>query len=354
MYRKTYKEIDLDNIKYNIKTIINKYNNYQYYFGVVKANCYGSGIKCIPSMIESGINYLAVATLDEALEIRNNNINTPILCLGHIDKNYIPICIKHNIAITINSIDYVTELKNIDLANLKVHIKINTGMNRLGINNIDNLNYIIKNLKKDNAIIEGLYTHIYKASDKNDTLKQINLFTKMYNETIDKNIKIIHFQASEALERYQKPSFINGCRLGIIMYGFNEVNNIKLKSTYKLYSEIIQIHHIKKDETVGYGAKYKAKEDEIIGVVALGYADGIIRENTGRYVYINNKPYKIIGNICMDMLFVKIDETVNLYDQVEIIKDNNHIKKIAKHLNTIPYEILCSISSRVLTTYKKD
>ena len=136
------------------------------------------------------------------------------------------------------------------------------------------------------------------------------------------------------------------------MYGFNEVNNIKLKSTFKLYSEIIQIHKIHKDETVGYNAKHKAKNEELIGVVAIGYADGIIRKNIGRNVYINNKPYEIVGNICMDMLFVKIDNNVSLYDKVEIIKDNEHIKEIAKHLDTIPYEIMCNISNRVPNIYK--
>ena len=154
------------------------------------------------------------------------------------------------------------------------------------------------------------------------------------------------------MERYEKPEFVNGCRLGIIMYGFNEVNNIKLKSTFKLYSEIIQIHELNSGDTIGYNGIYKADDTEIIGVVAIGYADGIIRKNTGRYVYINNKPYKIVGNICMDMLFIKIDDTIKLYDKVEIIKDNNHIKEIANYLNTIPYEIMCNISSRVPLVYK--
>ena len=153
------------------------------------------------------------------------------------------------------------------------------------------------------------------------------------------------------MERYEKPEFVNGCRLGIIMYGFNEVNNIKLKSTFKLYSEIIQIHELNSGDNIGYNGIYKADDTEIIGVVAIGYADGIIRKNTGRYVYINDKKYKIIGNICMDMLFVLIDENVKLNDEVLIIKDNNHINEIANHLDTINYEVMCSISNRVNRKY---
>ena len=108
---------------------------------------------------------------------------------------------------------------------------------------------------------------------------------------------------------------------------------------------------IKKGETVGYDGNFKADKDELIGIVPIGYADGIIKKNTGRYVYINNNKYKIVGNICMDMLFVLIDNTIKINDEVLIIKDNNHINEIAKHLDTINYEVMCNISSRVERKY---
>ena len=111
---------------------------------------------------------------------------------------------------------------------------------------------------------------------------------------------------------------------------------------------------LKKGEVVGYIGIFKAEEDTKIGVIPVGYADGIIRKNTGRYVYINNKKYKIVGNVCMDMLFVEIDEEVHLYDKVEVLKDNKHIKETAKHLETIPYEILCQIGGRVPRIYKNN
>ena len=104
----------------------------------------------------------------------------------------------------------------------------------------------------------------------------------------------------------------------------------------------------------GYNGIFKAEKDTRIGVIPIGYADGIIRKNTGRYVYINNLRYKIVGNICMDMLFVEVDKNVNLYDKVEILKDNPHIKEVAEYLDTIPYEILCEIGNRVLRIYTKN
>lgn len=351
MYRKSYAEINLSNLQNNVANIIQTYNNYQYYIGVVKADCYGHGIKAISSIIKGGCNYLAVATLEEALEIRKVYQNIPILCLGNIYPAYLSICIKKKITITINSLEYLKLIKKDLLKQLTVHIKINTGMNRLGIGDKKELLEVISLLKENNCYIEGIYTHIYEASSKDNTNKQFELFKNMLNLIKEEKIPIIHCQASEAITNYLKPDFINGCRLGIIMYGFANTKNLNLKSTFKLYSQIVQIHELQENDIVGYNAIYHAKKGDIIGVVALGYADGIIRHNTGNYLYINNKKYPIIGNICMDMLFVKIDKNVKLYDQVEILRDINHIEKNAKHLKTIPYEILCSISKRVPRIY---
>ena len=165
-------------------------------------------------------------------------------------------------------------------------------------------------------------------------------------------IKIIHLANSETLVSYDKLKFVNGTRLGIIMYGFTNDKSLELKSTFGLYSKVAQIKNIKKGECVGYDSTYIASEDEKIAIVQIGYADGIIRKNTGRYVYINNKKYIIIGNICMDMLMIKIDSNVKLYDEVVILKDNEHINYVAKHTNTIPYEIICNITKRVDRVYE--
>jgi len=135
------------------------------------------------------------------------------------------------------------------------------------------------------------------------------------------------------------------------MYGFTTDKELNLKSTFSLYSEIIQINLLKTGETLGYSGAYKAEEDCLIGVVPIGYADGIIRKNKGRNVYINNKEYEIVGNICMDMLFIKIDASVKVHDKVELLRDNEHIEKVARHLETIEYEVLCSVGKRVPRRY---
>lgn len=352
MYRNTYVQIDLQNIKENVQKIIKRYSNYKYYFGVVKADCYGhDDVKTVKAIIDGGCNYLCVATLEEALEIRKKIEDIPILCLGVILKDYIDICKTKNITVTIPSLEYVKKLKNENIENLKVHIKINTGMNRLGIKESEELKEVYKILEKKKANIEGIYTHIYEANNKQKYDIQIEKFEELLEDIPKERIPIIHTSASEAMSNYNKIDDVNGCRLGIIMYGFTENKELNLKSTFSLKSQIIQINNLKPGETVGYNGKYIAKENEKIAVVSIGYADGILRKNTGRTVFINEKEYKIVGNICMDMLFVKIDDTVKLYDTVEILKDIEHIESVAKYLDTIPYEVMCSIGKRVPRKY---
>ncbi len=345
MIRQTYELINLKKIENNVRTIVNSSNNYKYHIAVVKANCYGLGIKCVKSILLGGANYLAVSSLDEALKIRRMT-NTRILVLEPIDIKYINKANKNNITLTISSLEYLNKVKN---KTFTCHLKINTGMNRLGINNKEELNKVYKIIKNSNITLEGIYTHIYKSSDSKITQKQFERFENITQDIDLNEFEIVHIPNSETITNYKKKDYVNGCRMGIIMYGFN--SSLNLESVFTLKSRIIEIKHIKKGETVGYDGNYKAEKDELIGVIPIGYADGIIRKNTGRNVYINDKKYKIVGNICMDMLFVLIDENVKLNDEVLIIKDNNHINEIAKYLDTINYEVMCDVSSRVERKY---
>ena len=348
MYRNTYAQINLKNIKNNVQTIIDNYNDYKYYIGVVKADSYGhNSKKVIESIIDGGCNYLAVSSLDEAMEIREN-FNIPILCLGIINPKYMDICEKNNIDVTVTNIDYLNKIKNYDL---NVHIKVDTGMNRLGVKDKDEFNLMFNEIKNSNLNLKGIFTHIYEASNRLTTENQIDTF-KYITSDIDLNsIDMVHIAQSDTLLRYPKIDFTNGCRLGIVMYGLCD-NNINLKNTISLVSEIIEIKKLKKGDTVSYNGTYEAKEDELIGIVSIGYADGVNRKLAGSYVYVNNKKYQIVGNICMDMLMLKIDESVKLNDKVYIYKDIEHIKYLSEYLDTIPYELICNISKRVPREYE--
>jgi len=345
-YRNTYAKINLDNIKNNVKTIISNFTGYKYYIGVVKADTYGHNSKeVIKSIIDGGCNYLAVSSLDEAMEIRKE-FNIPILCLGIIDSKYIDICINNNIDITIPNINYFREIKD---KKVTAHIKIDTGMNRLGIKNENELNEIFNT--PSNINIKGIFTHIFNASDSSSTQKQITKFQTITHSIDLSKIEMVHIAQSDTLINYPKIDFCNGARLGIIMYGLTD-SNLKLLDTIELVSEVIDIKKLEKGETVSYNGTYEATTSELIGIVSIGYADGVNRHLKGAYIYINDKKYEIVGNICMDMLMVKIDDTVKIHDKVYIYKDIEHIKYLSNYLDTIPYELICNISKRVPRVYK--
>lgn len=352
MYRNTYAQIHLKSIEHNVKSIISKYNNFNYYFGVVKADCYGHGaLETVNSIIQGGVNYLVVALLEEALELRKRYKQIPILCLGLVENKDIEIANANNITLSILSKSYLDSIDINNLKNARVHIKINTGMNRLGISSKEEFNEVYSKLIQNNINIEGIYSHIHSSNSNELTTNQFRKFEQITSNIDLTKIKIVHIQASDALTQYEKPSYVNGCRLGIIMYGFSNDKTLNLKSTFTLNSNVIQINTLQNGDTVGYNALYKASSEEKIAVIPIGYADGIIRKNTGMTVHINNKPYEVVGNVCMDMLFAKVDDSVKLFDTVEIIKNKEQIEEMAQHLTTIPYEILCSIGKRVPRIY---
>lgn len=347
-YRNTYEKIKLDNIRYNVNKIITSYPGYKYYIGVVKADCYGHNTnKVVKSIIDGGCNYLAVSSLDEALEVRKD-FDIPVLCLGIIDEKYMDICEKYNIDVTVSSLEY---LKKIEKYKLNIHIKIDTGMNRLGVKTKEEFNSIIGSIPNSNLYLKGIFTHIYDASNEEHTYKQIDKF-KEITSSIDLNsIDIIHIPQSDTLINYPKLEFCNGCRLGIVMYGLTD-NQLGLKDTLELCSEVIDIKKISKGETVSYNGNYVAQSDELIAVVSIGYADGVNRKLSGAYVYINDKKYQIVGNVCMDMIMIKIDDSVKIHDKVYIYKDIEHIKYLSKYIDTIPYELICNVSKRVERIYE--
>lgn len=390
MFRKTYVEVNIDNLKNNVKNIVNNYNKYNYFIGVVKGNCYGHGVTyVINELIESGINYLAISSLEEALEARNVNKKIPILCLEPIAIEYLDICIKNKITITVHDYNYAKKLieKNIN-KKIKIHLKIDSGMNRLGFKDKNELNEIYEKLKENKNIeIEGIYTHFATLgiNDK-EWDNQLNKFKYLTEDINLSEIPIVHLAKSAAFIDHPKIDFCNGIRLGIAMYGYdpnpkyntngikNKLRQIKrnilrkknkvsktttkipfeLKPAFKMYTELIQIKKVKKGEFVGYGAMYRADEDITIGIMPVGYDDGIFRKSTGRYVSIKNKRYKIIGDVGMGMTAVKIDDSIEITDRVTLIGDNIPIKEVATHNGTSIYETMCNIGKTIPRVYVKD
>lgn len=382
MYRNTYVEIDLNTVKQNVKNIIKNYN-YKYYIGVVKGNAYGHGYGIIKTLIQNGINYLAVANLEEALKIREIDKNIGILCLEPIDKKYLTICANANIATCLPNLDYYSEIKNIK-ENLKVHLKLDTGMKRLGFDKKEDVDYFYNDIKNHkNLYLEGIFTHFATSGeyDKNYD-NQVSKFEEL-TSSIDLNkIDMVHIDRSVTMCKHKKLPYTNGVRLGIILYGFevmhkeentlrNKLRRIKwnylrkkenisatspyeyiaLKPSFKLISEVFMVRNVKKGDYVGYGTIYKADHDMKVAIVDIGYADGISKRRYGSKMEINGKLYNIIGDICMGMTFLEVDETVKAHDKVIVIGDKVSIKYVASHIHTSIYEVMLMIDSNIERRY---
>ena len=371
---KTYVEINLDTLRNNAKEIIKKYNDYKYYFGVVKSNAYGHGEYIVNELIKGGINYIAVSYLEEAIKVRQYNKDIPILCFVPVDLDDLNLAIDNNITITIADNIYLDQLIKKLNKKVKVHIKLDTGMNRLGIKEKDVFDEVYgKIMDNEYMTLEGIYTH----------LSTIGLHDKTYDNEVEKfkyltrninlsSIPIIHLTSSANLVSHDKIDFANGVRLGSILYGYNPtvrtsnkgiiniIRNIRnkliqniynlskvytnvelnIKPAFKMYTNILQIKAVKKREHIGYGLSYKAKDNIKIAIVPIGYNNGIGFGINSHQVIINNQKYNVIGQTSMNMMIILIDDNVNINDKVEIINDILTTRVVASYTNKLPIEIL--------------
>jgi len=355
IYRKTYVEVNLNNLYENYKNIEQILGNKQI-IPVVKANAYGHGvIEVVRYLIEKKINYFAVSLLEEALELRKEFNDIDILIMGVIGIDQFEIASKNNFIVTISNFDQLEGLNNLSTP-LIVHLKIDTGMNRLGFKLSSDILNAFEVLKNNEFInLQGIYTHFATAdADKKIYDEQLSKFTSTIN-MLHYDFEMIHVSNSSSTIKYESQiDYTTHTRLGISLYGLTLDEETKfLKNTYRLISHIAEIKNLEPGDKVGYGATYTAKEKEIIGILPIGYADGFIRQNQGGDVEINNQRYPIIGRICMDQMFVKIDKNITKNDKVIMFGGLVTIDEVAKRLNTINYEIICQITYRVPKIYIK-
>lgn len=355
IYRETYAEINLKNLYCNFKSVKDRIGK-KNIIPVVKANAYGHGVlQVVEYLYSNNIDYYAVSTLEEALEIREHFQQVDILVMGVVKSIHFDIAAQNRITLSISNDDQLLGLKDLT-KNLKVHLKVDTGMNRLGFKNVIDVVNALDRLKNNkNIFIEGIFTHFSTADcDKDYFDIQLNRFQSILN-ILDFEFKMIHVSNSSSSIKYEDSlSFTTHVRLGISLYGLTLDEETQfLKNTYKLITHISEIKHLEVGDKVGYGATYTASKSEIIGVLPIGYADGFIRKNRDSFVEINGKTFPIIGTICMDQMFIKIDKNVTKEDKVIMFGNIISIDDVAARLETINYEVICQISYRVPKIYIK-
>ena len=350
-YRQAWEEINLDNLDHNLAIINDKLGD-KALIAVIKANAYGVGdYQVALSAIAHNAKYLAVSSLDEAISLRNKNIMIPILVLNYVSAQHLYAVIKHDITITVTSLDHAQKIKASLVTNLKLHIKVDTGMNRIGFKNIDDIKEALALLSEENNI-EGIFTHYLDSgnSDYTKTRSQFQQFLFIVNE-LNFPFKYIHSENSDAIIGF-KDTISNAARAGIAMFGISSFKH-NLKPVCSLYTKINHIKQVTSQDTISYGGTYQAKDDEWIATIPIGYADGLDRRNQDQNVFVNGYLAKIVGRICMDMCMISLPKYEPIDTIVEIFGPNIKIEDVATRIDTIPYEVLTSISDRISRVYKR-
>lgn len=350
MYRKTWLEVDLDAIRYNVEEIgkIAK----KKLIAVVKADGYGCGdIRVLEACCKGGCVMAAVSSLDEAVVLRNEGYAGDILILGTISPEDIDVAVQYDIACAAYSEEWVNLVCQKNCEGLRVHMAIDTGMNRIGFKEIPAYIHALQTLVNHRACVEGIFTHFYCSNvfDHIITDRQAERF-HAFLSSYDYPYKWIHADNSDAA-LFRKDTVCNAARIGITLYGISDYPN-DLKHPISLYTTVSMCKKVAKGETIGYGAVYTATEDEVIVTAPIGYADGFLRQNQGRKVYIDGHYGEIVGRVCMDQVMIKVDKKFSLGTSIEIFGKHIAIEDMANELETIPYEILTLISPRVTRIYR--
>lgn len=351
-------EIDTDNLKYNIDKIREK-NKGRDILGVIKANSYGFGaVEIAKELSKDGVKIFGVASLDEAMELKENGVKDEILILGSLFEDEILIADRENFQITVSSKE---QLEFIEKNSLKVdfHIKIDTGMGRLGFT-VENGEKIVQYCLDKKMNIIGIYSHLSDADgaskesvDYTDLqLKKFSVFKKFENV-----VKYIHILNSGGILRFNDRYAGNLVRAGICMYGMLGNERVEeLKRVFTVKAKVLSLRTVEEDSYISYGRTAKLKKGETFATLSIGYADGMKKEFSNKtYVIIENEKCPVVGEICMDMCMVKIPnsilEKISVGTEVIVIRDD-----IIEEINSIhksTWDILTGIGRRVYRVYKK-
>jgi len=360
----TWVEFDLKAIHQNIKIFQNKLPEKVKIMVMVKASSYGSGDVNIPHFLQQiGIDYLGVAYTDEGATLRENDISLPIMVMNS-EINAFDDIIRHQLEPTIFSFQqldaFCNHLKKENITNFPIHITIETGMNRLGFYP-DNIDELIEKLNSYSEIkVKSVYSHLSDADNPDDsfTLEQIYKFQAMkllFEKDLKEKDVLYHILNSEGTSKFGHRYAFDMVRLGIGVFGYTSTaEKDELLPTIKWKTTISQIIHLNKGDTVSYGRTFKVEKPMKVASLRIGYADGFRRQlsNGIGSVFINGVNCPVVGNVCMDMTIVDVTSVpCEAGGEVEIIGENISINEFAHRLETIPYEVMTSISKRVSRVY---
>ena len=366
MYRDVWAEINLGAIRHNLTEIRRHIQPSAKLCAVVKANAYGHGALEVSKVAEEiGADFLAVATVEEGLQLRRAGFNLPILILGLIPYDDAEIIVENKITATVSDFELAGKISAAAVkfdTQAKIHLKVETGMGRIGLFPNDAVEIAERISKLPNIEIEGIFSHFADAdsADKTFTLRQLEIFKNTCEKISERGIKIKIRHIAESAAILEIPAaHLDMVRAGIITYGLYPSESVKhtieIFPAMKLVAKVAYIKEIPAGTSIGYGREYTASKRSTIATVPLGYADGYIRAYKNFHVEICGKLAKIAGRVCMDQFMVDVTEIPNVKIGDEVIlfgSEKISIDDAARHLNTINYEITCLVSDRVQRVFK--
>lgn len=352
----TYLEVYIENIKYNLKNI-RKIDQSSMFCAVLKADAYGLGAVNIAKSIEDDIEYIAVARLSEAIDLRKNNIKKPILILGYVPVEDIEKCLEYDIDISIYSLDLARSINEKIDKKINCHLVLDTGHGRIGFRDFE-IDKILKLKDLENINIISAFTHFATADEKDHSYTKLQ--KEKFNSIIEKvkddfDFKFVHIaNDAGAIEHSITKDMV---RSGISLYGIypsdymKDNKKIDLKKAFELYTSISFVKYVEKGTYISYGRTFKADRKMKIATVPIGYADGYQRSfsNCG-VMLVNGKKARVVGRVCMDQLMLDVTEIdCKIGDKVVVYPD---IYEEAGKIDTIVYELMTSVNKRVPRVYK--
>lgn len=363
-HRDSWVEVNIDNVSNNIKELKKCIPQDKKFLAVVKADSYGHGAAMLaPTMLASGVDMFGVASIDEALNLRENGVTAEILILGAAPIWALPTVVENNLTITIFSEEHLEScIQTYERTKIpvKAHIKLDTGMNRIGVSHKDAVEFIKKVQSMECIDLKGIFSHLANVEIKEKTEQQLAIWEDVISQINTDGLLLHILNTAGIITSNVYKCTYNMVRGGIGLYGLypdliSEAQHVNLKQAMSVKTRIIHIHEIEKGDGVSYGHTFVADKPTKIATVPLGYADGIPRLMSNKfYGHINGQKVKQVGNVAMDqMMFDITGVDAKVGDVITLLDETLPIDDWAKAMGTIHYEIICHLKARLARVYTR-
>lgn len=357
-HRPTQIRVNLEAISDNLEKVMAYLPAKTAAFAVVKANAYGHGAVAVAKKLANQVAGFCVSNLDEALELRRAGIEHPILILGIVPVRFLPVAHQLNLSVTVASLEWLAAVRELeqDLSGLAVHLKVDTGMGRLGFRQPEDLLQAVDWLQELDTEIEGIFTHFATADEADEAQfqEQLALF-QSYLDLLPLRPRWVH-ASNSATSIWHADTVFSLVRLGNILYGLNPSGRtldlpFEVQPALTLQSELVHVKQVPAGTTVGYGATYRSSEAEWIGTVPIGYADGLVRSLQGQSVLVAGQRCEIVGRISMDQITIRLPKAYPIGQPVTLLGQDGQeqisVQDWADYVHTINYEIVCLLTDRI-------